>query len=528
MVKAPFGRISTVCIIFLLLPLGSIVAGKNSTSARDNENQPNDPPQVILDEQTYEYLGDESLNITGRIIDENQPIVYWSLYGSNLSESNGLNSHIIQWTGVEGTSSSARSAWTFKIELDTYWLEQFVPCTCEIIVFARDAWGDHMNFDSVLIFATDGPEIPARIIFDNFGQREHSRYTGEIMFEGLALDYESQVSAVQWYLSDGEDAQCSTNTPIPQASPQSDEWNDVAELGSEGNFSLLVDASQFEEGAYDLFVRPLEDGTLIEDSICTCLRFETDNNPPTANITGPTNVNESSNVITFDGSGSSDHFWGKESLTYLWTLVEDSWTPEQMVFESGFGQSIFEYNATDSGQYTLTLTVADNAGFSDTVVHKFNITNRAPVADLRIDGQRLNDGDSITLLDFNHWWIDCSDSFDTENDLPGLVCTWHIDGEELMTGWRRQLVQPNDNSKPHTLILVVADNDGATDTISVTFGIKDTASDPATYNKEEGDSSPLLLISVLISIALICSAVAIIYRRKGSAIPKWEQDKNLE
>ncbi len=519
------GRFSALVIALLLLPFGHSFAEDNGVIGRENSTQPNDPPQISLD-QEHGFLTDSNLNVSGRIIDESLPeYLYWNLYYDQLTlpESSPLGGQIWNISQEEDTTSSARSTWTFQIDVD---ISDFMPCACELIVRASDGYND--DYDSRIIFAADGSDIPARTVLEKISQSANSRLTGEVIFEGHALSYGHNIELIQWHLSSniGEDVQCPGPGYLPHVPPAL-EWNNNSEIGVDGGFSISIDTQQFDEGDYTLFVRPILDESTNAGAVCSCLSFKTDNSPPTANITGPSNLSESNGEVSFDGSGSSDHYWGRESLTYLWTLAEDNWGAEDIIFESGPDYSTFEFNTTKSGNYSLTLTVADNAGFSSSTTHQFEISNTAPVADLRIDGQRLQDGGVITLPDENQWWIDCSGSTDTANDYP-LRCTWYLNDEALLEGSRRQLQRPDVNTKPHYLKLEVTDDDGATDTISVSFGIKGTDSDPAIYGDEDSESrTPLILFSAFAIFALLAVGIIIIRKRKGPAIPKWSEDSDV-
>ena len=234
-------------------------------------------------------------------------------------------------------------------------------------------------------------------------------------------------------------------------------------------------------------------------------------------------MSESAGVIRFDGSGSNDQFWGREGLVFLWVLDGD---PDGQIIESGADYRTFEVDASQSGHYTLTLTVADDAGFSDSISHQFNISNQAPIARLSVGGQQLEEGDRITLLHDEQWMIQCGDSTDSENDQAGLTCTWYIDGEPIMTGWERQMQQPSDLSTPHTLMLEVTDNDGATDSITVTFGVQGTPSDPMYAGETDGTgfwALFVLIVGILVSLSLVFLMIRL-YGEQSSAIPKWKRE----
>ena len=134
-------------------------------------------------------------------------------------------------------------------------------------------------------------------------------------------------------------------------------------------------------------------------STCACKPIGIDNNAPMARIDGPSEMAEYSGTIQFDGTGSSDLFWGQDELVFLWVLEDEL---GERSIRSGVDLRTFDVDASKSGSFTLTLTVVDNVGFTDTVSHEFNITNEVPVAALRIGGQALENGDQITLTDSTH------------------------------------------------------------------------------------------------------------------------------
>ena len=307
----------------------------------------------------------------------------------------------------------------------------------------------------ILFASDDSVDLPPQVLIE--GPSWTELLSGLIVMRGFAMDDDHAPPTVQWALTD--DASVSMACMQPRIDPpETFTWNNATSNWLDGAFQIPVDTTQYDDGAYVLVVRAVaEDGST---SPSACVPVGLDNHPPEAHITGPTLIEESEAMLSFDGSGSSDAFWGREELVFLWILEEIGGAPEDRLIQSGRDLRTLDVSASEAGAYSLTLTVADSGGFSDTTTHLFDITNRAPSAALRIDGQPLVDGDLITLAEDNQWWLDCGGSTDTPNDEPGLTCTWFIDGEPVMTGWERQLMRPEDVSTTHTLILLVEDDDG--------------------------------------------------------------------
>ena len=489
-----------LCVLILLSPTGA-----GDTSVTD------DPPQIIINQGQGLFV-DENLTITGTYVDEELPsVLSWRMFsGLEIIDEGDLQSSLTQQAhSVE----SSRTTWEYSLELN---LSSYAPCSCLLEILATDT--SNQGAVAQFILFAQGEEtvqLAPRIIMEG----DLGQLTGVVSLNAFSLDDEGVVGA-QWAISDDSEIAMSCIQSWIQT-PESVTWNNITGVltGPMSSHSWSFDTTDYEDGEYSLLVRAIADDGLT--SPCACQTIGIDNHAPIAMIDGPAEVNESAGQIQFDGSGSSDQFWGREELVFLWVLDGG---PNGQIIESGSDYRTFDVDASQSGNFSLTLTVADHAGFSNSVVHQFNISNQNPAAVLRVGGQPLEDGDTITLADEQQWLLECSDSIDSDNDKPGLICTWYIDGEPIMTGWERQLQRPEDLSESHTLMLEVTDNDGVSDTITVTFGVQGTPSDPM-YVNDDGGFGFVLLVILLVAIVGLLFVFMVFYVSGGStSIPKWKRE----
>ena len=501
MVKG-LGRLgSALCVLILLSPLGM---SENPTA--------DDAPQIIIDQNQGLFV-ESSLNISGTYIDEDLPVsLGWKIFnGLELIDEGDL---IDTLTETGDSHESSRNTWGYSLNLN---FSSYAPCSCLLEIRAADS-NNQIDVAQLILFShgEELSQLAPRIIFEN----PPDQLTGTVEINAIAMD-DGGLTGAQWAISNSSEIAMSCIQSWIE-SPQSVHWYNMTVIIPNSNPMWSLDTTDYDDGGYSLIVRAVSDDGLT--SPCACLTVGIDNHAPTAKIDGPTEVNETAGVIQFDGSGSSDQYWGREGLVFLWVLDGGS---DGQIIESGADYRTFEVDASQSGHYTLTLTVADNAGFSDTISHQFNISNQAPVARLSVGGQHLEDGDIITLVENQQWLIECGDSMDTENDRAGLICTWYIDGEPVMTGWQRQLQKPEDLSKSHTLMLEVTDDDGDSDEITVTFGVQGTPSDPM-YNADTGAGSGFWILTVAIGAILVVLSITMVLVRHFSGdsavIPKWKRE----
>lgn len=506
MVKGAGRLCSALCVLILLSPLGM---SANPTV--------DDAPQIIIDQNQGLFVV-SSLNISGTYIDEDMPLsLTWKiLNGLDLVGEGDLLGSLAE---TANSHESSRNSWRYTLDLN---FSSYAPCSCLLEIRAVDATN---QIDLVqLILFSEGDELSQlapRIIFDVSDQLSNDLIvSGSGPLWAIAIDEEGTTGA-QWAISNSSEIAMSC-TQAWIESPESVHWyNMTPHPLAPGEVGWMIESEDYADGEYSMIVRAVSDDGLI--SPCACITFGIDNNAPTAQIDGPTNVNENLGTIQFDGTGSSDEFWGREGMVFLWVLENEA---GEKTIESGPDLRTFDVDVSQSGNYTLTLTVADNAGFSDSITHQFNISNAAPTAALRIGGHALADGDEITLIDDHQWLLECGDSTDSANDKTGLICTWYIDGEPLMTGWQRQLQKPDDITSPHTLMLEVTDDDGETDTISITFGVQGTPSDPMFSDDTEGNMGVWTLMVALVFISVVVAITMVLVRYfsgHSTPIPKWKR-----
>tara|TARA_E500000081_G_scaffold147078_1_gene170883 strand:- start:47 stop:1549 length:1503 start_codon:yes stop_codon:yes gene_type:complete len=500
MVRGIVRLVSALCLLILISPLGTSV------------NEPtDDSPQITID-QNQGLVVNSNINITGTYIDEELPIsIRWEIYnGVERIDDGDLLGHL---TESGDSHSSSRNSWQYFINLNFT-----STCSCVLEIEATDTNGQK-DMAQLILFLQDGDsetlnQSNPMIIFEN----PIEQLTGEVTIDTIAMDIDGFTDA-QWTISNNSQIQMACIQSWIE-SPEQVQWNNMTTIILDSSQSFTMDTTAYEDGEYSLIVRAVSDDSY---SACACMPIGIDNNPPNARIDGPSEINEYSGMIQFDGTGSSDLFWGQDELVFLWVLEDEF---GQKTIQSGVELRTFDVDASNSGNFTLTLTVVDNVGFSDSVSHEFNITNQIPVAALRIGGQALENGDQITLTDSPQWLVECIDSTDSDNDKSGLICTWYVDGEPLMTGWSRQLVSPEDLSKPHTLMLKVTDDDGMSDSITVIFGVQGTASDPM-YDGDEPDNGFWLMMAsggAIFVVILTIMALLVRVSGKSTPIPKWKRE----
>jgi len=535
-------RTVAFCFALLMIPVGAA-------------QTTNDPPIVVIEEISHvQSIGVFiTWNYTGIYVDETPPeVLSWELYdGWELIDHGDITQNISQ---SNLNAESARKTWNWQFESQMQSSSADQPCNCYLKITAIDNAGNvgidwHARYTGGWSGPAIGDHTPLLIIDQHSSSNIVS---GDISIQGSVIDGDNaseesyEIPTIQWWISNdyAVDTNCRTWTlvqgaDLPWINASDFEWGDIvtheipvtdgATGESMGNytrfsatFSMTLDTRGLEDGSYQLLMRAVDNSDNPSLGFCTEIRI--DNTAPIALISGPINITESSSNVQFDGSASSDTYWGRQDLTFLWILDGD---PSGQIVTTGKDLRTFNVSAEKSGNYTLTLTVIDDAGFSSSTTIDFVISNVAPIAGARIDGVPLRDGDSLNLVNNQQWILDCWGSEDTTNDFDTLVCTWYLNGEAIMTGKERVLKYSDIEymSDVYTLKLVVQDDDGATDELEITFGIQGTDSD--LENKESSTGTQLLAYTIAVFAAIfgIAFTLQLIYRRVTSSapIPKWKR-----
>jgi uncharacterized repeat protein (TIGR01451 family) len=157
-------------------------------------------------------------------------------------------------------------------------------------------------------------------------------------------------------------------------------------------------------------------------------------------IAGKNMIAQTLQNIIFNGSGSFDP--DGVITSYAWDFGDGV---------IGYGK-IVTHSYFDDGDYTVTLTVKDDKGGSDSQTISVKVLNRPPIANLEVDSKDIQSKEVI----FN-----AKASF----DLDGIVTEYYFDfGDGINSGWVQTPIvdhKYSDGTKIHTINLRVRDDDGA-------------------------------------------------------------------
>lgn len=174
------------------------------------------------------------------------------------------------------------------------------------------------------------------------------------------------------------------------------------------------------------------------------------NDPPVADAYSNATTVLTYEEISFDASGSFD--------------PDDAITDYDWDFDDGTVRSgeTAQHEYTDDGTYTVTLTVTDNHGFTDSDTITIIVLNRRPIAAF------THDGPADTLVDVN---FNAAGS----SDLDGTIASYSWNFGDYSTGTGVSPSHSYDDDGVYTVTLTITDDDGSTGAITADVTINNQA-----------------------------------------------------
>lgn len=487
-------RVSHALVTLLVSASLSIII---TTSAADG---PDDIPLIGFDfENGHRY--NESMLLSGFVEDEVQPTsVLWRMDPTEDSLWGDISSSL---QVIE--SSGSRTSWAWSITFDDTDVEILSPCTCYVSITVETGTGESWETTRVVFIGdtsrsaiiVDYPE-PGDWVHESISVVGWSVYPMIWNPPELRIFVNPALNSIDACSSEADSdmsAHLSITTP-------------------DGEFSELLDISGINDGWHSLYVENYDPSGVTYSQECIPIRIN--NLAPSISIQGPEHSFEGAGNMFFDASSSDDQVWGREGMHYMWVLRKPSHsgqTPLDIIM--GEDKGTLSIPTSNSGDYSLTLTVTDAGGVTNTIVKEFTIQNTVPFAMASLDGTPIEDGDRIKLSPSSEWALDGSLSVDSENDQANLRCVWKINHHPVFEGCIRTLHWPSDAGDEAILTLDVIDDDDDYGTISVLL-VHPDAREPLPY--------PLIVL--VISTLFMLSAVLLRFRSSddSSSIPKWKSD----
>ncbi len=466
------------------------------------------PLVSILQEQAI--IHSDNVTFEGRIVHANDLLrLEWSIIDVNGQRGNGS---LMQSLEVMESGDFQTDKWSLPFEPAA-----FSPCSCLLIIVAYDAVGG-VGRATLTLFAGDASTLAPTVTISTDGQKH---LANQSLAVGVVHAAPAGNGSLEWVASTGaaHSDGCGVNG-VTEIYPDTG-W--VSQPSSDLTDGVLtLDTTAWPDGWAMLHMRATDADGKMSWVACTVLGI--DAGPPVVVLQGASMLLESDDVSVFDGSASIDPFWGREDLVHVWKIerLDQGGGPSTVM--PGSTEDSLSLQLNESGLYRIKLTVTDSVGQSNSTSLEASIANIQPLAGFNIDGIVAIDGQTVRLADAEEWNIDASSSTDSSNDMDGLEYLWLLDDSPLMNGMIRSLQRPAADSIQHRLSLVVSDDDGASDNITVTFGIAGSGSDPD--RSPDRLLIPLLAFSLLLIGGIGCVVWITGWRPRREAIQKWQENRH--
>lgn len=245
-----------------------------------------------------------------------------------------------------------------------------------------------------------------------------------------------------------------------------------------------------------------------------------DRNPPNVTFSSISELFEAE-MITVDINVDDGYEGSVYSVT--WTIIEPDGELRAVSSTEILGDNRLSFEADEQGVYQIFGLIRDLGGNILNVQHNVSVVNVEPQLDLRYDGYKISNNQTVMVKSSEEWCFSANQTTDTVNDIDSLQYNWFVDGKSLLSGRSYLLSSDIKSDDWKDITLTLTDDNGAS--TSITFSVEE-------QNSQDPNSFQSITIWTTILFLLIISTIVIIRKKvfssQKSDFVRWSDTKSSD